>query len=155
VRAALSLLLAAWLGASLLFATVVAPAAFRVLPSRTLAGSLAGAVLPVLFWTGAAAGAVAFLVLRQRAARRWALGVALALTAASLGAELVVGRAIVRVRAEIGPNLEAVSADDPRRIAFGRLHGVSVLLLGIGMLSAGLLLVHELRRDPERRADSR
>lgn len=141
------MLLSAWLGASLLFAAFVAPAAFRVLPSRMLAGSLVGAVLPVLFWTGAGVGAVAFLSLRQRSARRWALGAALLLTTASLGAELVVARAIGRVRTAIGPDLEAVPASDPRRMAFGRLHGVSVLLLGVGILSAGALLVHEGRRE--------
>lgn len=141
------MLLSAWLGATTLVAAVVAPAAFRVLPSRTLAGSLVGAVLPVLFWTGAGIGAVAFLTLRQRAVRRWALGAALLLAVTSLGAELVVGRAIGRLRSAIGPDLEAVPASDPRRMAFGRLHGVSVLLLGAGMLSAAVLLVHEGRRD--------
>lgn len=147
MRLALPIVLSAWLGASALFAAVVAPAAFRVLPSRALAGSLAGAVLPVLFWTGAAVGACAFLVLRRRPARRWALGLAVVLAATSLGSELVVGRAIGRVRESIGPDLDAVPAGDPRRIAFGRLHGVSVLLLGIGMLSAAGLLLHEARRN--------
>jgi len=35
-----ALLLAVWIGAALLFALVGAPAAFAVLPSRTLAGAL-------------------------------------------------------------------------------------------------------------------
>lgn len=147
MRAALPLLLSAWLGACLLVATTVAPAAFRVLPSRALAGALVGVVLPVLFWTGAVTGALAFLTLRQRAARRWVLAAALLLAGTSLGAELVVGRAISRVRAAIGPDLDAVPAGDPRRLAFGRLHGLSVLLLGVGMVSAAALLVHEGRRD--------
>jgi hypothetical protein len=147
VRGVVPMLLSAWLGATVLFGAVVAPAAFRVLPSRTLAGSLVGAVLPVLFWAGAGIGALAFLALRQREARRWALGAALLLAATSLGAELVVGRAIGRLRSAIGPDLEAVPPSDPRRMAFGRLHGVSVLLLGAGMLSAAALLVHEGRRD--------
>src|SRR6476660_908708 len=49
-------LLAAWLGAATVFAAVVAPAAFDVLPSRTLAGALVGRVLPVLFWSGVVVG---------------------------------------------------------------------------------------------------
>lgn len=146
MRGVVSALLSAWLGATLLFAAVVAPAAFRVLPSRALAGSLVGAVLPVLFWAGVFVGALAFLSLRQRAAKRWALGAALLLASTSLGAELVVGREIGRLRSAIGPDLEAVPASDPRRMAFGRLHGISVALLGLGMLSAGALLVHEGRR---------
>jgi hypothetical protein len=46
------LLLAAWLGAGMLLAAVVAPAAFAVLPSRTLAGALVGRVLPTVFIAG-------------------------------------------------------------------------------------------------------
>jgi len=46
------ILLSAWLGAGVLFATVVAPAAFAVLPSRALAGALVGRVLPVIFVSG-------------------------------------------------------------------------------------------------------
>jgi hypothetical protein len=147
VRRALSFALAAWLGAAGLFAAVVAPAAFRVLPSRALAGALAGSILPVLFWSGAAVGAWAFLSLWRRPVRRWALILAVALAGASLGSELVVGRAITRLRASVGPDLDAVPATDARRIAFGRLHGLSVLLLGVGMVSAAGLLVHDARRD--------
>src|SRR2546430_1569733 len=47
-----TLLLAVWIGAALLFALVVAPAAFAVLPSRTLAGALVGRGLPVIFYGG-------------------------------------------------------------------------------------------------------
>ena len=81
MRALLTVALSAWLGAGLLFAAVVAPAAFRVLPSRALAGALAGAVLPVLFWTGAAVGVWGVLALRRPPARRWALGLAILLAA--------------------------------------------------------------------------
>ena len=138
--------LSAWLGAGLLFAAVVAPAAFRVLPSRALAGALAGAVLPVLFWTGAAVGVWAIILLRRPPARRWALGLALLLAGASLGSQLVVGKAIARMRASVGAGFETLPTDDARRVTFGRLHALSVLLLGTGMLSAAGLLVHETRR---------
>jgi len=49
-------LLAAWLGAACFVASVVAPAAFDVLPTRTLAGALVGRVIPVLFWSGVIVG---------------------------------------------------------------------------------------------------
>jgi len=45
-------LVAAWLGAAVLVAAVVAPAAFRVLPTRSLAGAVVGQVLPVIFASG-------------------------------------------------------------------------------------------------------
>ena len=51
---------------------VVAPAAFAVLPTRTLAGALVGRVLPVLFWCGMLVGVgVAVLGVARRPARGW------------------------------------------------------------------------------------
>lgn len=123
-----------WLGAALLFAVAVAPAAFAVLPTRALAGLLVGRVLPVLFWSGAAVGAL--LALGSAGWRRWA---ALALLVSSLGAQLGVAPRIQRLRAALGPDIEAVAPDDERRVAFGRLHAVSVALLGVGMLGAAAL----------------
>ena len=35
----------------------------------------------------------------------------------------------------------SVPTDDPRRAQFGRLHGVSVAFMGVGMLAAGAALV--------------
>ena len=49
-------LLGGWIGAWLFFAFVVAPTAFRVLPSTQIAGQLIGPVLATLHLYGAAAG---------------------------------------------------------------------------------------------------
>jgi len=122
------------LGAALLFAVVVAPAAFAVLPSRALAGLLVGRVLPVLFWSGAVVGAC---MLPTSAG--WRRLAALVLLASSLGAQLGVAPRIQRLRAALGPDLEGVAITDARRVAFGRLHAVSVALLGAGMLGAAAL----------------
>jgi hypothetical protein len=66
-RAALWLLLGGWVGAWVLFGAVIAPTAFRVLPSTQVAGELVGPVIAVLHLYGAAAGiALALLA--------WALG---------------------------------------------------------------------------------
>ena len=134
---------AAWLGAALLFAAVVAPAAFAVLPSRALAGAVVGRVLPVLFWAGLLAGAlVAGLSLRGvGAARRWSVASGATMMIACAAAQLVVAPRIARLRAAIGPSLEALAADDARRAAFGRLHAVSVGWLGLAMLAAAAALV--------------
>jgi hypothetical protein len=120
-----------WLGAALLFAAVVAPAAFEVLPTRALAGLLVGRVLPVLFWSGAITG---LIVVATRGG--WRRGAALLMLGACVAAQLGVAPRIQRLRAELGPDIEAVSPSDARRLAFGRLHGVSVALLGVGMLGA-------------------
>ena len=132
----LSPLLWLWLGAALLFTTVVAPSAFAVLPSRALAGLLVGRVLPILFWSGALVGVVAIL-----ASDGWRRAAAVVVVLSSLGAQLGVAPRIERARAAIGPVIEDVPVDDPRRAEFGRLHGISVLLLGIGMLGAAAIAV--------------
>jgi hypothetical protein len=134
---------AGWLGAALLFAVVVAPAAFAVLPSRSLAGALVGRVLPTLFWLGLVIGVVvAVLSFRgDGATRRWIAVSGLAMSVACAAAQLVVAPRIARLRAAIGPSLEALAADDPRRAAFGRLHAISVGWLGLAMLAAGVALV--------------
>lgn len=134
---------AAWLGAALLFAAVVAPAAFAVLPSRALAGAVVGRVLPVLFWAGVLVGAVvAALSLRgDGAARRWSVASGAAMMIACAAAQFVVAPRIARLRAAIGPSIEALAADDVRRAEFGRLHAVSVGWLGLAMLAAAAALV--------------
>jgi hypothetical protein len=134
-------LLALWLGAALIVAAVVAPAAFDVLPTRTLAGALVGRVLPVLFWSGAAVGVLVLWLgwrLPSPASRAVA---ALVLIASSLVAQLVIAPRIERVRAEIGGPLEALDPSNPLRQAFGRLHGMSVACLGAGGLAALIVLV--------------
>ncbi len=133
------LVLSAWLGAAILFAAVVAPAAFAVLPSRFLAGALVGRVLPVLFIAGIIVGALGLWLDRPTAGRlptvrRVAL-VALALSCAV--AQFGVGRRLERVRAEIPGAIEDLSPTDPRRVRFGRLHAISVAWLGLAMLAAG------------------
>jgi hypothetical protein len=142
VRPLLSVaLLGAWVGAALLTAAVVAPAAFAVLPTRALAGALVGRILPVVFLAGLVVGAVA-AALGDRALPhgrvRIGAGVVLALSCAV--AQFLVAPRIQRLREQIGPVLEAIAPEDPRRMAFGRLHGVSVLLLGVGLVAAAVAL---------------
>jgi Domain of unknown function (DUF4149) len=140
------LMLSAWIGAALLFSAVVAPAAFAVLPSRALAGALAGRVLPVLFYLGIAVGlAVAALELIARTSA-WGRTAAGAVTAfACATAQIVVGGRIERLRAEIGGPLDALAADDPRRLVFGKLHAASVAWLGVALLAAFIALVLAVR----------
>ena len=137
-------LAAAWLGAALLFAAAVAPAAFAVLPARALAGALVGRVLPVIFVTGLAVGAaVAALEAAGAPApfRRWRLVAAVAMLLACGIAQLAIAPRIERARAAIGPSIEALAPGDARRAAFGRLHAVSVGWMGIAMLAAGVVVV--------------
>jgi len=138
-------LLAAWLGAALVVAAVVAPAAFAVLPTRSLAGALVGRVLPVLFWSGAAIGLLVLWIGWRMPYPQTRTAAAFVLVAASLTAQLVVAPRIERLRAEIGGPLEALDPSNVLRQSFGRLHGVSVACLGAGGLAALVLLVLLIR----------
>ena len=134
-------LLAAWLGAAVLVAAVVAPAAFAVLPSRALAGALVGRVLPVLFWSGMLVGLATAALTWTLPARAWRTGAALALVAACAAAQLVIAPRIERIRSQIGGTIDALDPSDPRRQTFGRLHGLSVLWMGVGSLAALIALI--------------
>ncbi len=143
-----------WLGAALLLAAAVAPAAFAVLPSRTLAGDLVGRVLPVIFWAGIAAFA-AVMVLgawtdRQSRFKPRVFAAALG-GAACMIAQLIVDAMIARVRGQIHGPIDALAAGDPLRVAFGQLHLLSVVLLGIAMLGAAAVLVLAVRGAREAR----
>jgi len=134
-------LLAAWLGAALLVAAVVAPAAFAVLPTRTLAGALVGRVLPVIFWSGALVGVFIAALASGSALRGWRMGAALCMAIPCVVAQLVVTPRIERIRHAVSGPIDTLATDDPRRTAFGMLHGVSVGLLGLAMLAATVTLV--------------
>ena len=131
-------LMSAWLGAAIIVAAAVAPAAFAVLPSRTLAGALVGRVLPVVFFSGLAVGLVG-AAMRLGAKSTAGIKVyipSIAIVISCAVAQLVIAPRIDRIRSAITGPVEALSLNDPRREAFGQLHGLSVMLLGVAMLSA-------------------
>lgn len=137
------LLLSAWLGAAMLFAAVVAPAAFAALPSRTLAGAVVGRVLPVVFIAGIVVAAISLGLDRARRGRMPGVRrVALIVIALACGAaQFYVGPRIESVRREIDGPIEQLAPSDARRLSFGRLHAVSVGWLGLAMIAAATALV--------------
>ncbi len=136
VRSLVALTVSAWLGAAVLLAASVAPAAFAVLPSRMLAGALVGRVLPVLFITGLVIGLGAAL-----SDVSWRRGPGFVMAGACAIAQFSIGRRIDRLRASIGGPIDALAESDPRRIAFGRLHGLSVAFLAVAMLAALVIVI--------------
>ncbi|HEY5219201.1 MAG TPA: DUF4149 domain-containing protein [Gemmatimonadaceae bacterium] len=144
---------ALWLGAAILATAVVAPAAFAVLPTRTLAGDVVGRVLVVIFWSGIVVFAIAMVLGAWTDARSKYKPRVLAAAlggASCMIAQLIVDAAIARVRARINGPVDALAVIDPLRVAFGQLHLVSVVLLGIAMLAAATVVVVALRglRNP-------
>lgn len=145
--------LALWLGGAVLFSAVIAPAAFAVLPTRTLAGDLVARVLPVVFYAGMVVG-VLVLALGVLDAEEWrwsTTDVASAIVAiACAAAQFIIGSRIVQLRSRISGPVDALPPGDSLRVAFGRLHGISVALLGVAMLAAAVALI-ALGRDLSKR----
>lgn len=135
------LVAAAWLGAALLTAAVVAPAAFDVLPARALAGDLVGRVLPVLFYGGALAAVFVWWTRRRANADgpKLVSGLVALWLASMLVAQLAVAPRIRSLRE--GAPVDTLPRADARRIALGRLHALSVGLLGVGMASALIVII--------------
>lgn len=139
LRAATSLLLGAWIGAWLFFALVVAPTAFRTLPSTHVAGLLIGPVLATLHLSGAVAG----LVL---AALAWGSGrtgvciwLPLAMSALCLLSHFGVTAEIESIRPlAFGPE------GSPEIAArFQQLHRISMgIYTGVGLAGFALVALH-------------
>ena len=153
-RSLVGLVIAAWIGGALLTAVVVAPAAFEVLPSRAFAGLLIGRVLRVLFLSGIAVGLVAAALAwldRVAPLRPVRVAAPAAMALACAAAQFLVGPRIAAIRGAIGSAIDLLATDDPRRVAFGRLHALSVGYLAIAMVAAvvSLWLVMQQRSSPE------
>ncbi len=156
VRDVRLLLTAVWLGAAVFFSFALAPVLFSVLPTRELAGLVVNRMLTILNTGGAVVG-VALLVssvfelnngVEHWQRRAWKVEVAAlsVVTLASAANQWVIGRRISELRARMGRSIDEVAVNDPLRIEFGQLHGVSVAVLIVGMLAAATALLLIARR---------
>jgi hypothetical protein len=140
------ILLLLWAGAALGFGLVAAPLLFQEVPSRDLAGRIAGLVIGRLDW---AAWAV-FLLAGLSWAGRWmaelkedligpmrlwgaALTVALLMCMSS---SFVVGPKVHAIRERIAAPIETLAKDSPDRVAYNKAHGLSRNLFFIRVLLA-------------------
>jgi uncharacterized membrane protein len=143
--------LSVWLGSDVFLSFVVAPGAFKVLPSRDQAGAIVGYSLWRMHFIGVVCGIV-LLVVRLLRTRTFASFV----TPVALCVVLMIGLTVVSqhavsprmatLRTQMG-SIQATAADSPLLAEFSRLHRASVLLES-GVLLAGLaglyLMVREL-----------
>jgi hypothetical protein len=152
------LALTVWAGGLLALGLVAAPATFdtaaaQQLPDfRLLAGTIFGETLRRFHHVGYACGIVLLLSLAARAVlgprpRRFALRIAIAIVmlGAMLYSGFVVTPQVERLRDEPGPALSTLPASDPRRVAFGRAHGLSTGLQLVPVIGGLVLLAWELR----------
>jgi hypothetical protein len=154
------LLIALWLGAAVFFSAVVAPNVFKVLRAAALpqANHLAGSIVTrtlAVINTGGFIISLLLLVsafLYREAARRRAfvteiISLTIVAITTALGQWLIAAR-MLALRQAMGKPIDEVPVDDPLRIAFSSLHGLSVMSLGTGMIAAlvALLLIAHRRQ---------
>jgi uncharacterized membrane protein len=145
VHFAFLFVLALWVGGGAAISFVVAPAVFELAGSRRLAGEIVGRILRRFDAYVLAAGPVSVLLvlleMLGRAGGPRTLNLKLALVVGMTGLALYSRFALTpeirKLRDQLGDQLDQVPKEDPRRRAFGRLHGFSVLcLLGEILLGA-------------------
>jgi hypothetical protein len=152
------LAVALWIGGLVVLGIVAAPAIFdvtawhQVADGRQLSGAIFGEAFRRFHLVAYVCGAVVLLSLAARALlgprpRRFALrsGIALVMLATALYSGLVVSGHIERLRQEIGAAPSSLTGNDPRRLAFGRLHRQSTLLQVVPLLGGLLLMFWELK----------
>jgi uncharacterized membrane protein len=160
LRYAYVLALVVWLGGMVVVGSVVAPAVFQVLQTRSpeagriLAGAVFGTVLGRFHYLAYACGGiilVTLIVMAVLGPRPTAFAVRTALVSAMLGIALysgfVVLRSVEHLQHEIGVNVSPSSlpAGDTRRVRFDQLHVLSTRLMMINMIGALVLLYWEAR----------
>lgn len=139
-------LLCLWGGAALGFGLLTAPLLFRELPSRDLAGHLAGLIIGRLDWAAWVAFGLAglswlgrWLAEVQEEAigpiRVWGAALLLALLMC-LSSSFVIGPKVHAIRTRISAPIETLAQDHPDRVAYNKAHGVSRNLFFLRVLLA-------------------
>jgi uncharacterized membrane protein len=138
-----------WVGGLIFFAFVEAPTAFHVMGTNRQFAQLIDGSITALNRMGHAAGlifviATILLSLRSTTRLRRLLAVQVFVVVLMIAATLYVQEGIIpameRDRTAAGGDITAVSADNPIRVGFDRLHGLSekfegsALLLGLGVI---------------------
>ena len=147
------LALAATLGPPLFFGAVVAPASFRLLPTRDLAAALQSPILTRLCWTLEAGFAVLFAT-SWALSRRWNAPRTLAAFATRAPLLGIIGAVVIekllipridRIREEAPGLIDQLPAADPGRILLARTHRLATGFFALEIGAAALLLVVTVR----------
>jgi hypothetical protein len=139
--------LVVWVGGGIFLGAIEAPAAFGVLPSRHMAGTVVGRSLTIFHWMGLIAGIV-FLV-SSLAYNQITRGNTQPFALRHL---LILGMLLLTAISQFGVtpkmatlrtafvDIDKVPPDDPGRVEFNRLHVWSenlekaILLMGVGVV---------------------
>lgn len=133
-----------WVGGLIVAGALVAPSVFGVLQAwnesqgRVLAGQVFGEVLLRLTWLSYAMGVVMFVTLtlhRLLGARPLRYGVRVGIMGTMMLMMLGMGFYIIprvnAIQAQVSGPVSALTATDPLRVEFDRLHGLSNILFSI------------------------
>lgn len=147
-----------WVGGLIALGGIAAPVTFAVIGSqqiadgRLLAGATFGEMLRRFTVVSLAAGGILLGTLVVRAIlgprpRRfaWRAALAILMLATNAYAGIVVAGRIRDVQQTMTVAPSSLPADDPRRIEFGRLHGLSTSLQLVPLLGGLVLIGWELR----------
>jgi hypothetical protein len=158
LRYAALLAIVVWVGGLLALGAIAAPAVFAVVAAhhvadgRLLAGAIFGEVLRRFHTVTYVCGAVILLSLAARAIlgprpRRFAVRTAIAVVmlAATLYSGMILTPHIERLQQSIGVAPSSLPENDPRRLEFGRLHGLSTMVEFVPFLGGLVLLFFESR----------
>ena len=139
-------LLLLWAGAALGFGVFSAPVFFRELPSRDVAGHIAGLIIGRLDWAAWTAFGLAGLSWGARwmaelqeeligPIRLWSAAWLVAMLMC-LASTFVVTPKVRAIRARIGAPIETLAPDHANRVAYNKAHGVSRNLFFLRILLA-------------------
>jgi hypothetical protein len=160
LRYAALLALAVWVGGLAVLGGVAAPSIFDVVAARQvadgrlLAGAIFGEALRRFHLLSYACGGLFIVTFIARAVlgprpRRFGVRLAIAtlMLAATVFSGVVVSGRIERTRADIGVAPSSLAEQDPRRVAFGRLHALSTALQTVPLLGGLALLFLDIRES--------
>lgn len=139
-------LLMLWAGAALGFGALMAPLLFRELPSRDVAGGLAGLMVGRLDWaawiafglSGISWGARWLAEVKEDIIgplRLWSAAWLVALLMC-LASSVVITPKVRAIRARIGAPIETLTPDHPDRVAYDKAHAISRQLFFLRILLA-------------------
>lgn len=158
LRYAALLALVVWVGGLVALGGIAAPSIFDVVAERQLengrilSGALFGEMLERFTVVSYAAGGVLMLTLLARRILgprphrfAWRAGIVAVMLAAAAYSSIVVGSRMEHLQKKTGVAPSTLPDGDPRRVEFGRLHGISTALQLVPLLGGLLLIFWEIR----------
>jgi uncharacterized membrane protein len=135
------LAIACWIGGASLFTFVLTPTIFKSF-NRDVAGGIVGALFPGYFKWGLVCGVIALATIFMTSTVKHktiaAVIIAVMLAITSVQAFVIEPKAAA-LKKEI-PSFETTSKEDPLRVRFSKLHGVSAAS-NLAVIAGGIVLI--------------